>query len=99
MRGHIEQQGLLYQPREEYPYLNRRTKNAYKFHRDNSVDIPLSHQMRASSDGTRSHIFSSQRDSREDEGYRSAPLSPLSPMLSKRAESDILQGTKIPSLA
>jgi hypothetical protein len=44
-------------------------------------------------------MFSSQRDFREDDGYRSAPLSPVSPLLKKRAESEILQGTKIPSLA
>lgn len=99
VRGHIEDQGLLYEPREEYPYFNRRTKNAYKFHRDNSVDTPLSHRLGSSSDAARSFMYSSQRDFRENDGYRSAPLEPISPLLKKRAESEILQGTKIPSLA
>lgn len=95
VRGHIEQQGLLYEPRKEYPYLNRRTKNAYKHHRDNSPDTPLSHQLRAS-EPSRSFMYSSQRDFREDEGLRSSLLSPI---LKRRAESEILQGNKVPALS
>jgi hypothetical protein len=98
VRGHIEQQGLLYEPRQEYPYVNRRTKNAYRFHRDNSVGTPLSHQLRAS-EGSRSFMFSSQRDFREDDLRSSSPLSPLSPQLKRRAESEIMTGNKVPSLS
>ena len=37
---HISNLGLLYSPKKEYPYESRRTKNGYKFYRDNSFEIP-----------------------------------------------------------
>lgn len=39
----IQEQGFIYKPRKEYPYEIRRSKNAYRFHKDNSYNVPSDH--------------------------------------------------------
>jgi hypothetical protein len=85
--------GFLYEPRREYPYTNRRAKNAYKFHKDNSSEIPLTHQVK-NSEASKSFMLNSQAFTEDDNLF-------LSPPLKRRAESDFVGrvNSKIPSLS
>lgn len=55
---HLARSGLLYSPRKEYPYSERRLTNSNKFLRSNSHVIPAINIMRRHDDYPRAKSFS-----------------------------------------
>jgi hypothetical protein len=81
---HIARSGMLYSPRKEYPYSERRLTNFNKFLRSNSHVIPASHILRRRDDYPRAKSFSRENPSE----YQST----RSQLFNKLSQSDFLAG-------
>lgn len=94
---HVENMGYVYQPSNNYPYHERRTKNAYRFLKKNCNVVPRSHILSQSERGDRSCIYSSSKDdfAIENQSTKSHLL------LKRKSDSEFLNkiNSKLPFLA
>lgn len=79
---HLARSGLLYSPRKEYPYSERRLTNFNKFLRNNSHVIPAPHMLHQRDGYPRAKSFSREN--------RSEYQSTRSQLFNKISESDFL---------
>ena len=54
--------GLVYSPKKEYPYIERRSKNFHKHLKDNLCKVPEEHIIKHSGFDNRSYLVQSQRE-------------------------------------